>query len=96
MSAGSGLREALDDYLSLRRAVGFKLASSGRLLSQFLDYLQDQGIATITTNAALAWATLPRGASPHWVAIRFGMVRRFAAYLHSIDPTVEVPPSGLV
>ena len=62
MSVGSGLREALDDYLSLRRAVGFKLASSGRLLSQFLDYLQDQGIATITTDAA--WPGRPCRGEP--------------------------------
>lgn len=96
MSAGSRLRTALEDYLSLRRAVGFKLASPGRLLGQFLDYLDDQQIDAITTEVALAWATLPREASPHWVAIRIGVVRGFAAYLHSVDPTVEVPPSGLV
>jgi integrase len=90
------LREASEQYLNLRRAVGFKLNSSGRLLGQFVDYLEAHGIDTVTTEAATAWATLPTRASPHWVAIRIGVVRRFAAYLHALDPTVEVPPTGLV
>jgi integrase len=93
---GRPLRKALEDYLGLRRAVGFKLTSSGRLLGQFVDYLETQGIDTVTTETAAAWATLPAGASAHWVAIRLGVVRRFAAYLHALDPSVEVPPAGLV
>jgi integrase len=96
MTGRPALREALEDYLSLRRAVGFKLTSSGRLLDQFVDYLEAQGVDTVNTEAAMAWATLPAGASPHWVAIRIGVVRRFAAYLHTLDPAVEVPPPGLV
>src|SRR5690348_2794281 len=96
MTGRPALREALEDYLSLRRAVGFKLTSSGRLLGQFVDHLEAQGVDTINTEAAVGWATLPAGASPHWVAIRLGVVRRFAAYLHTLYPNVEVPPPGLV
>jgi hypothetical protein len=32
------LRDALGDYLSLRRALGFQLANAGRLLGQFVGY----------------------------------------------------------
>ena len=49
---------------------------------------------TVTTEHALAWATLPAGASAHWQAIRLSVVRGFAAYLHSIDPSAEVIPAG--
>jgi integrase len=96
MTGRPGLREALEDYLSVRQAVGFKLASSGRLLGQFVDYLETQGIDTVSTDAALAWATLPAGASAHWIAIRISVVRQFAVYLHALDPTVQVPPPGLI
>ncbi|MBV9143742.1 MAG: hypothetical protein JO115_22965 [Pseudonocardiales bacterium] len=90
------LRTALADYLSLRRALGFHLANAGRLLGQFVGYLEQHAITTLTTEHALTWATLPAGASPHWWAIRLSVVRGFAAYLHSLDPCVQVPPAGLI
>jgi integrase/recombinase XerD len=74
------LRAALEDYLSLRRALGFKLNNTGRLLGQFVGYLEERGIHTITTDDALTWASLPAGASPHWRRIRLSAVRGFAAY----------------
>jgi len=90
------LRAALEDYLSLRRALGFKLSSAGRLLSQFAGNLEERGIDTITTDDALAWASLPAGASPHWRRIRLSAVRGFAAYLQSLDGSVVLPPAGLL
>src|SRR6266540_2018537 len=89
------LPDALADYLNLRRALGFQLANAGRLLDQFVGCLQAHGVDTVTTERALAWATLPAGASAHWWAIRLSVVRGFAAYLHSLDPSVEVPPAGV-
>jgi integrase/recombinase XerD len=88
------LRDALADYLSLRRALGFRLASAGRLLGQFVGYLEARGADTVTAQHALAWATQPAGASAHWQAIRLSVVRGFAAYLHSLDPAAEVIPAG--
>ena len=49
------------------------------------------GASTITTEDALAWATLPAGTSPAWQAIWLAAVRGFAAYLHGTDPSVQVP-----
>jgi len=59
MTTQPSLRSALEDYLRLRRALGFKLKSAGRLLGQFVDYLEARGIETITTDEALSWASLP-------------------------------------
>ena len=90
------LRRAVADYLDLRRALGFKLHNAGKLLGQFVDHLEEHSIHTVTTDHALAWATLPAEASPSWQAIRISVVRNFAIYLHSIDASVEVPPAGLI
>lgn len=90
------LRAALEDYLALRRALGFKLDNAGRLLGQFVGYLEQRGVGTITTDDALAWVSLPAGASPHWRRIRLTAVRGFAAYLHGLDASVMVPPAGLL
>ena len=35
------LRQALADYLSLRRSLGYGLQRAEKLLNQFLDYLED-------------------------------------------------------
>lgn len=90
------LRHVLGDYLSLRRALGFQLVNAGRLLGQFVGDLEARGIDTVTTEHALAWATQPAGASAHWWAMRLSVVRGFAAYLHSLDPAVEVIPAGQI
>ena len=89
------LRAALTDYLELRRSLGFTLRRDAKLLIQFLDWLQGQDKHTITVADALAWVRLPENASPSWLWARMGPLRGFATYLHTLDPTVEIPPPGL-
>jgi integrase len=79
----------------VRRALGYKLEGTERLLGQFLDYLDANGADRITVEHALAWATLP-GRGHHWHAMRLGAVRGFARYLHEVDPRVEAPAADLL
>jgi hypothetical protein len=53
----SPLRAHLADYLSVRRALGYRLDRQEQLLGKFLDELDAHGVGLITTTAALAWAT---------------------------------------
>lgn len=92
----SPLDQALADYLTIRRALGYKLERAGKLLAQFVAYLRDVGAKTVTTEKAVAWATLPRGADPGWPGQRLLIVRGFATYLHTIDPCAEIPPPDLL
>ncbi len=92
----SPLRQALADYLRMRRALGYKLERAGKLLPQFVDYLEQSSADTVTVERALAWATLPAGGSARWWAFRLSMARGFAAYLHSLDPAHQVPPADLL
>ena len=92
----TGLRPALAGYLDLRRSLGFKLDRDARLLDQFITYLEQRGTGTVTVTDALAWATLPATASPGWLRMRMTVVRGFAAYLATLDPSAEVPPASLL
>ena len=92
----TGLSEALAGYLELRRSMGFSLAREEKLLGQFVSWLDDAGAATVTTAGALAWVTLPAGASPGWLKFRMQAVRGFTAYLVTMDPATEIPPAGLL
>ena len=92
----SALRQALADYLAVRRVLGYKLARTEKLLAQFLAYFEGRGEDHLTTETALAWATLPAGAHRSWMSARLSVVRRFAAHLRGIDPATEVPPVDLL
>ncbi len=92
----SPLRQALADYLTIRRALGYNLVRAGKLLAQFVTYLEDIGAQTVTTEQAIAWATLPAGGNVGWWAHRLSLVRCFATYLHTLDPSAEVPATDLL
>ncbi len=89
------LRQALDDYLAIRRALGFKLQRVGQLLPGFVTHMEQSGAATITTELALAWAKQPAGGAAWW-KIRLRAVRGFARHLQNVDPCTEVPPADLL
>src|SRR5437879_2568898 len=89
------LATALQDYLRVRRSLGFKLTRAGRLLEDFVGFCEKQGADRVTSDLALAWATSP-GGDLSWAAERLGMVRGFASWLQSIDPATEIPPVGLL
>lgn len=91
----SGLRQAAIDYVALRRALGFKLRGQDRLLTDFIDHLDQTGAASITTAAAVAWATSPDVSAVRW-AQRLSVVRGFARHLRCLDPATEVPPVDAV
>jgi site-specific recombinase XerD len=88
----SELRRHAEDYLKLRRSLGFKLTLHGRLLPQFVDCLDAAGATRVTTELAISFAQLPQGVQPVQWAHRLSMVRGFARYLQATDPATEVPP----
>jgi integrase/recombinase XerD len=89
------LREHGTAYLAMRRSLGCKLDGHGRLLMKFIGYLEDHGHSTITTEAALAWATTPAGTTQAYQNQRLSMARCFARYLSAFDPACQIPPPGL-
>lgn len=92
----NSLREALRDYLELRRSLGFKLEDAGLRLPRFIDFLEEHGTSHITTALALAWAQLPTSVQRAERARRLGDVRCFARYRHAADALTEIPPQGLL
>lgn len=90
------LANALADYLSLRRSLGFKLRQTARELPRFVRFLEHRGAITITTELALQWAQEDPAASSVTQADRLAMVRRFAAWRSATDPRTEIPPAWLL
>ena len=90
------LRQALADYLAVRRVLGYRLARAEKLLAQFLAFVEDRGEEHLTIETALAWAMVPTGADPNWMSRRLSVVRRFAVHLRGIDPATQVPPADML
>lgn len=91
----SGLQEHVNDYLRLRRALGFKLERHGQILPQFVAYLDPAGASTVTRELAISWARLSASAHPRCWAARLAIARGFAAYLQTIEAATEIPPAGV-
>jgi integrase/recombinase XerD len=89
------LEDRLDEYLHVRRQLGFKLKLDGYLLADFVAFLENAGAERITNDLSVTWASQP-GASARYHMERLSMVRGFARYLATIDPANEIPPIELL
>ena len=88
----SELLDHVDDYLKLRRDLGFKLRHEGYDLPQLVAFIEASGATVLTNELAIAWAKQSQDVQPITLAHRLGSVRGFARYLQTIDPATEVPP----
>jgi integrase/recombinase XerD len=66
----NGLAGHVEDYLRLRRALGFKMRFHGQVLPSLAAYLEAAGAATVTAELAIAWVGLPQGAHPTGTPMR--------------------------
>jgi hypothetical protein len=90
------LREAVGEYLNMRRGLGFKLREAGKGLIDFVTFLEQHNASYITQALALTWAQQPSNAQPaHW-AQRLSFVREFARYRSATDSRTQIPPQGLL
>ncbi len=84
------------DYLDMRRALGYRLKGQGRLLLAFADHLDRTGHSRLTTEAAVAWATQSPDTTQVTRRLRLSVIRCFARHLATLDPSCEIPPTGLL
>jgi len=60
------LRRHSEDYLSLRRALGYKLVGEGQLLVGFVTFCERAGVSRLNTEVAVAWTTPWPARPPTW------------------------------
>ena len=89
------LRSVMNDYLAVRRQLGFELKEPGRRLENYVSFMERVGSEHVTSELALLWATSV-SAHPYTWRRRLGVVRGFARYLTTIDPDSEVPSEDLL
>src|SRR6266498_4088009 len=91
------IRARAEEYLAMRRKLGFKLVTFARYLMLFVAYLEQTGATVVTTQAALAWAIEATSSTDRaYLARRLMIVRIFARHLQTLEPATEVPPEDLL
>jgi integrase len=92
---GADLEDHLERYLELRRALGFEMRVEGRLLHDFLAFLQGRALAEpLLAQAAVEWAS-SRGGSKYQAG-RLSMARCFLAHLRAHFPGIQVPAPAMI
>jgi hypothetical protein len=86
------LPEALQEYLALRRGLGYKMYEAGRLLPRFISFLEERQAKHITARLALEWVQRAHTVQPAERARRLCFVRGFARYRSATDARTEIPP----
>ena len=89
-------RKAVEDYVGLRRSLGFKLLEAKVRLIQFASFLEQRRAASITIPLTMEWAQQNKTARPAEWARRLTFVRGFARHWSAHDSQTEVPPCGLL
>jgi len=91
----NSLRQALQEYVDLRRGLGYKMHDEGRLLPRFVSFMEEHRVEHISTRLALEWAQSASVQPAEW-ARRLCFVRGFARHRSATDSLTEIPPLGLL
>lgn len=86
----------VEQYLALRRSLGFALVTQGQLLLDFARFADETaGAGPITVDLAVRWAESSDTHRPSNTARRLTVVRGFAKYCAGFDSATQIPPVGL-
>lgn len=87
----------VQDYLTLRRGLGYRSPSQDRALRAFARYLDGQAHqGPIPLESSLDWATCTTSTDPCNPSRRLTTVRGFLRHLSALDGATEVPAPGLL
>jgi integrase len=87
------LTDAVETYLAIRRAGGFKLHDDALYLASFARFATAQGDTHVVVHTAIAWAGQARSEPQR--ATRLKTVIRFARFSRATDRRHEIPPHGV-
>ena len=92
----SELRKAMEEYLALRRSLGFELLKVEDTLRSFVAFAESESASHLTIDLALRWVKRSTAKEAATLADRFHIIRRFAIWRSGTDVRTEVPPKDLM
>lgn len=86
--------ELAEDYLAMRRGLGYRRETYLRGFAAFLDRCGQRG--PVPLPLSIQWATATSAGDPRNPARRLAAVRGFLRHLAALDGSTEIPPPGLL
>lgn len=97
--AGDGMTatvdEQVEEYISLRRGLGYNSVTQERALRAFARHLAGQP-GPVPLEVTLAWTAGAVSADPSNPARRLATIRGFLRHLHALDGQTDVPAAGML
>jgi len=87
------LRQAVESYIALKRAVGFSFERAGDALRSFARFASERGEAHVITQTAIDWAGLASSVRERDIRLKY--VIRFSQHARAEDPRHEIPPGDV-
>lgn len=84
------LTRAVDDYLALRRAVGFQLKTPELYLRYFVRFARTRGDTYLQATSAIDWASQASTEAERYR--RYQCLTHFARFIHAEEPRHEILP----
>ncbi len=84
------LRQGVEEYIAMKKAMGFSFCEPERKLKSFCDVMEKQRRSRITIEVAKSWALDGAERPTWWHARKLSMLRAFAVYWKSIEAKTEV------
>lgn len=88
------MTERLEEYIAVRRSLGYDLSFTARVLRGFTAFADHEGADHVTVALFLRWEENFGKASNNTWSKRLGMVRMFAGWLQGLDARSGSSPSG--
>lgn len=87
------LIDAVESYLAVRRAAGFKLREAEKLLCSFAHFASQRSEEHVRASTAIEWASM--SSTPQQSRNRMMHLIRFARYIRAEDARHEIPPKDV-
>jgi integrase/recombinase XerD len=87
------MSDTVNTYLSVRRAVGFKLKTVENYLRSYANFATARGDIRVVSNTAIEWAAL--ASLQNQRANRLNVLIRFARFARAEDSCHEIPPANI-
>ena len=87
------LIKSVENYLAMRRAVGFDLVAIERYLRRFAEFADARGDRYVVAQTAIDWATTTTSLTER--RCRIMAVIRFARFMYGEDNRHEIPPDNV-
>lgn len=92
----SDLRKAMEEYLAIRRSLGFKLIKVEATLRNFVAFTEKEVASHVSIDLALRWLKASTAKESATLADNLNTVRRFAIWRSVADARTEIPPKNLL